>query len=254
MRAGIKNLGAIIFVLGVAACAPTPAPVPPPPPPPVYIPPPPPPPVMPTPPGGAALSMSIPPIGIDNVRVTPNRGLTRDEQIWHFRAAMNVAALNCQGVVWGQSATEYNKMLITHKSALASVNKRVDAEFKSRYPGQNGLRVRDTKMTDLYNYFALPPVRTEFCDMSLAKLVEANTVPSAAFSEYAVGALNDVDGIYIRFYDAYVKYERDLADWNLRFAPIPQPAAVATTPTMTPGTGSTMAPGTSLVPANGPTG
>ncbi len=220
MRPGVKNLAAIVFITAVAACAP------PPPvkvaPPPIYVPPPPPPPPpMPVPPGGAALSMSIPPLGLDGVRITPNRGLSRDEQIWHFRSALNVAALNCQGPVWGEIATEYNKFIVTHKVLLSKTSKTVDREYVKRFPGQNGLRMRDTKMTDLYNYFALPPVRAEYCDTALRKVREGNMVPKDALPEYAVGGLIDIDGIFIRFYDAYVQYERNLADWNMKYAPRP---------------------------------
>ena len=147
MRRGIKNLAAIIMVTAVAACAPAPSP----------------PPAMPLPPGGAALSMTIPPLGLDGVRATPNRGLSRDEQIWHFRSALNVAALNCQVPIWGRIATEYNKFIVIHKAILSRTSKAVDREYVARYPGKNGLRVRDTRMTDLYNYFALPPVRAQYC-------------------------------------------------------------------------------------------
>ena len=237
MRRGYKNVAAIIFtVTAISACAPAPKPVVIAPPPPVYIPPPPPP-VMPLPPGGAAASMKIPALGLDGVRVTPNRGLSRDEQIWHFRAALNVAALNCQGPVWGQIATQYNKFIVTHKVQLSKSSKTVDREYVARYPGQNGLRVRDTKLTDLYNYFALPPVRSEYCDTALRKLFEANTVPVAALPEYAMGGLTDIDGIFIRFFDAYAQYERDLADWNMKHAPkpvfAPLPQQSGTTPTVT---------------------
>lgn len=242
MRRGIKSLSAIIIISAVAACAPTPvkvAPLP------IPLPvPPPPPPAMPLPPGGAALSMTIPPLGLDGVRVTPNRGLSRDEQIWHFRSALNVAALNCQGPVWGQIATEYNKFIVTHKVLLSKTSKNVDREFVARYKGQNGLRVRDTRMTDLYNYFALPPVRSEYCDMSLRKVTEANMVPKEALAEYAMGGLTDIDGVFVRFYDAYVKYERDLADWNMKYAPRPVYAPL----TMQPGT---LQPGVQSAPTTG---
>lgn len=242
MRRGFKSLTAIITVSTVAACAPAPKPVPVPPPPPVIIVPPPPP-VMPLPPGGAATSMRIPTIGIDGVRTTPNRGLSREQSIWHFRSAINVAALNCQGPIWGQIATEYNKFIIVHKTRLSQASKAVDKEYIARYTGQNGLRVRDTQMTDLYNYFALPPVKSEYCDTALRKVVEVNLVPSTALPEYAFGALGDIDGIYIRFFDAYVQYERDLADWNMKYAPAPpimyaplqaQPTITTTPATVTP--------------------
>ena len=96
MRWGVKNLAAVILVGAAAACAPAPVKVVPLP---IPLPLSPASPAMPVPPGGAAVSMTIPPIGLDGVRVTPNRGLSRDEQIWHFRSALNVAALNCQGPV-----------------------------------------------------------------------------------------------------------------------------------------------------------
>jgi hypothetical protein len=250
MRPGVKNLAAIIFITAVAACAP------PPPvkvaPPPVYVPPPPPPPpAMPVPPGGAALSMSIPPVGVDGIRVTPNRGLSRDEQIWHFRSALNVAALNCQGPVWGRIATEYNKFIVTHKLLLSKTSKTVDREYVKRYPGKNGLRVRDTKMTDLYNYFALPPVRAEYCDTALRKVTDGNLVPKEALADYAVTGLADIDGVFIRFYDAYVQYERNLADWNMKYAPRPVYAPLPQTGTQTapPIMPSSVQPTTTAKPA-----
>lgn len=219
MRRGVKSFTAIILISAVAACAPPPVKVAPPP---IQLPPPPPPlPSMPLPPGGAALSMTVPPVGVDGIRVTPNRGLSRDEQIWHFRSALNVAALNCQGPVWGQIATEYNKFIVIHKVLLSKTSKSVDREYVKRYPKQNGLRIRDTRMTDLYNYFALPPVRAQYCDMSLGKLQEANLVPQEALAEYAIGGLTDIDNVFVNFYNAYVQYESDLADWNMKYAPKP---------------------------------
>ena len=76
-------------------------------------------------------------------------------------------------------------------------------------------------MTDLYNYFALPPVKAEFCDASLRRVTEANAVPSATLIDYSPGALADLDGVFIRFFDAYISYERNLADWNMKYAPPP---------------------------------
>jgi hypothetical protein len=215
MRWSVKNLAAIILVGAVAACAPSPVKVVPLSAAPALTP------AMPLPPGGAAVSMTIPPIGLDGVRVTPNRGLSRDEQIWHFRSALNVAALNCQGPVWGQIANEYNKFIVIHKVLLSKTSKAVDREYVKRYPKQNGLRIRDTKLTDLYNYFALPPVRAQYCDMSLRKLTEANQVPKEALAEYAIGGLIDIDTLFVNFYHAYVKYQGDLADWNMKYAPKP---------------------------------
>jgi hypothetical protein len=227
-----KNL-ALVFVIGaVAACGPTPPPkpLPVPPPAPIIVAPPPPPPVMPLPPGGAASSTKLPAYGADGLRITPNRGLSREESIWNFRAAINVAALNCQGPVWGVIAQNYNRMIVVHKARLTVANTAVDNEYRKRFPGQNALRVRDTRTTELYNYFALPPVREAFCNAALSKSQEAVTVPVAAFPEYAIGGLSDFDNIFLNFYDAYAKYELDLADWKLKHGP---------NAAMQPGTGPT---------------
>jgi hypothetical protein len=225
-----KNL-ALVFVIGaVAACGPKPAPkpMPVPPPRPIVVAPPPPP-VMPLPPGGAASSTKLPPYAADGMRTTPNRGLSREEAIWNFRSAINVAALNCQGPVWGVIAQNYNRLIVVHKARLTQSNTAVDGEYRKRFPGQNALRVRDTRTTELYNYFALPPVREQFCNAALTKSQEALTVPVAAFPDYAVAGLTDFDNIFLNFYDAYAKYERDLADWNLKHGPNAQTQA-ATSP------------------------
>ncbi len=227
MRLHYKLLALAAAAMALSACATKPPPV-------IVktrVVPPPPPPPRPLPPGGAAISMQIPPFGIDGVRETPNRILSADETIWHFRSALNVAALTCNGVVWDPIATNYNSFIKVHKSRLAKASKTVDGEYKARYPGQNGLRVRDGKMTDLYNYFALPPVKREFCDMALAKSQEAILLPMGALPEYSVGGLKDIDAIYLRFFDAFAQYQRDVVLWDQRYAP---PGTINTPVLMTP--------------------
>lgn len=232
----MRKLGRGYWIVGLtllaAACAPAPKPIvvapkPVAPPPAPVIPP------MPLPPGGAAVTMKVPMIGADGVRITPNRSLSREEHIWHLRSGLNVAALNCQGPVWGEIAQNYNRYLQVHKGRLAQSNKVVDSEYVKRFPGQNGLRVRDTRMTDLYNYFALPPVRAEFCDKSLAKSREIVALPSTALPEYSFGALADLDAVFINFFNAFEKYKVDIVEWNARYAPKTNaaPVATATTPT-----------------------
>lgn len=217
---------AFIFVIGsLAACGPKPPPkpIPVPVPPPVIVvpPPPPPPPVMPLPPGGAASSTKVPGYGADGVRITPNRNLSLEETIWNFRAALNVAALNCQGPVWGAIAQNYNQLLVVHKVRWAASNKAVDNEYRKRFPGQNALRVRDSRSTDLYNYFAYPPVREEYCNTSLRMSQEMLAVPAASLPDYSVNSLGAIDSIYLRFYDAYAQYERDIVEWNAKYGPQP---------------------------------
>ncbi|MFN3747069.1 MAG: hypothetical protein ACK4SJ_00120 [Sphingorhabdus sp.] len=233
MKNRVRGILVVGLTLVAAACAPAPKPIvvapkPVAPPPAPVIPP------MPLPPGGAAVTMKVPALGIDGVRATPNRNLSREEYIWHLRSGLNVAALNCQGPVWGEIAQNYNRYLQVHKGRLAQSNKTVDSEYVKRFPGQNGLRVRDTRMTDLYNYFALPPVRAEFCDKSLQKSREIVAIPSTALPEYSFGALADLDAVFINFFNAFEKYKVDIVEWNARYGPpamgAPAPVASAGSP------------------------
>lgn len=226
----IKKIGPFGLILAVAACAPAPAP-----PRPVVIAPPPVvarPPARPVPPGGAALSLVVPPVGVDGLRQTPNRNISSNEAVWHLRAALNVAALNCQGPVWNQIASNYNKFLENNKATLTKISRAIDGEYKLRYPGENALRIRDTKLTDLYNYFSLPPVKQEFCDAALIKSGEAAAVDSRALTQFSTPALANLDAIFIRFFDSYAKYESDLAEWNRRYGQSPStpPAGTVSNP------------------------
>ena len=223
-----KKLAGIVFVLAAAACQPVP--------PPVVTPPPavaPPAPVRPLPPGGAAASTVVPPLGVDGVRVTPNRGLSTDEHIWNFRIALNVAALNCRSYTWDEIGRNYNQMLGSYKNTLSRVNRAVDAQYRKEHGGRSGLRVRDTQTTQLYNYFALPTVKSEFCNAALQKtreILALAPVTSEGFRTYAYSGLNDLDGIFINFFNAYAQYEIDVAAWDAQYAPTPTPTSTFTQP------------------------
>ena len=224
MASRLEKLGIIFSIGAVAACVPVPAPAPAPPPPPIVVAAPPPPPVRPLPPGGAAASFSVPPIGADGIRVTPNRSLSSNEAVWNFRSAMNVAALNCRGPVWDQIADNYNAFIKNNRLTLKKISRAIDREYRGRYRGQNSARVRDTKLTDLYNYYSLFAVKQEFCDITYAKSVEAATVSYKILPEFSAPALAEIDGVFIRFFNAFAQYQADLAEWNRLYAsPAPAP-------------------------------
>lgn len=216
---------AMVGLIGVAACEPVAPPAP-------IAPPPAATPRAPLPPGGAAASTVLPPMGVDGVRTTPNRGLSTEEHIWNFRVALNVAALNCRGAAWDEITTNYNRMLGNFKNTLRIVNSNVDREYSQKH-GRSGKRIRDTKTTELYNYFALPAVKANYCNTSLAKSREVSALPvkREAFRSYAIGGLNDIDRVFLDFYDAYAQYQVDLANWNARYNPqspnYGQPAALS---------------------------
>ncbi len=180
--------------------------------PPVTPPPPAPQGQAPQPPMGASAGMIVPPLGADGRRVTPNRDLSSAETLWHVRMALNVAALACEAH-GGAARISYNALLKTHKAALARTNSTVDAEYKARY-GTQGLAMRDTMDTRVYNFFALPPVQDQFCARAADVARTFNGKASAELAGYAPTALAALEEPYLVFYDAYAAYQERLRAWR----------------------------------------
>ncbi|MET0364455.1 MAG: hypothetical protein ABW169_07355, partial [Sphingobium sp.] len=83
---------------------------------------------MPLPPMGAAMDLTLPAVDAKGQYITPNRGMTGQQALWHVRMALNVAALGCRdaGDVMG---VEYNRMLRLHARPLAQANAEADAQY-----------------------------------------------------------------------------------------------------------------------------
>ena len=237
-------------IILVACAAPPPPPPPPPPPAPVAVAPP----RMPTPPGGAMLAMAIPPLRPDGLRQTPNRDLGELETLWHLRSALNVAALNCQDATHFRIADDYNKFLTAHRKALDNANRAIDDKYRREF-GRDSKRVRDTHSTQVYNFFSLPPVKTEFCDAALVLGEEASVVPSDELVTFAARALPQLEGVFDRFFTAYENYQRDLAQWIALYAPEElqnMPASLQYQATPATGDPSATSPATTPAPTYGP--
>ena len=218
----------ILALLGiVAACAPKPVPVvvaPPPPPPVIVIP------TMPTPPLYAATNYITPAMGIDGRRITPNSGIDEMESVWHMRSALNVAALNCVTAEHLQLTENYNQFLDIHKKQLNDVNKAVEAKFR-RETGSDYRRIRDTHSTRVYNFFSLPPVKAEFCDVALAVSQQLVLTPTDQLTTFSYGGLRLMEDVFERFFNAYDQYQRNLYAWYAEYAPdqLPRSTYVADT-------------------------
>lgn len=206
----------VLAVLGgtglavLSACATKQAPPPPPPPPLVVIPP------RPLPPLGASPALVPPPVGLDGTRQTVNTGISTAQITWNLRSAFNVAALNCLRPQHASILTSYRAFLKTHERKLNSVNRTVDREFKDRF-GTGFVRPREAFMTQVYNYFALPPTLPAFCDAALSMAVEAQTVKSADLDAFAARTLPALDAVFVDFFRQYDAYRVDLAAWEARY-------------------------------------
>ena len=206
---------ALLGVSLLAACATkAPPPPPPPPPPPVEVIP-----IRPLPPSGAIYSMGIPPRGLDGQHQTLLRGLSDDQRTWYFRSAWNVAALNCVGPQYQPVLDGYRAFLTDNAKTLKAVNLRLDKTFQKEYPGapRQAIMAREKLMTMVYNFFALPPARAEFCQagMRMASLVLATPKPDAA--SLAAANFAAFEAPFENFFTAYEQYQRDSAAWDARY-------------------------------------
>jgi len=217
--AGLKIVTVAVASATIAACTTVPSDAPPPPPPP------PPPPVeveatpyRPLPPSGAAYVMNIPRVGADGVRQTVLRDRTDDETVWFFRSGWNVAALNCIAAEYDPILQAYSAYIKDFAAPLKAVNDRIEAEYRREHKTRRAtIRAREEDMTAVYNFFALPPARSNFCrsllDLSNRYLAAA---PSDAIV-FATANFASIEDPFENFFLAYEQYERDSAAWDAKY-------------------------------------
>jgi hypothetical protein len=214
---------AVSLVALVAGCNPPKSTPPPPPPAQVVIP------EQPRPPLGAPAGMHIPPINAAGVRQTVNVGIGPDQLLWNFRSAYNVAALDCVSAQHAAILDNYKLFLKTHAKRLALANKGVDRQFNVA-SGKPAIHAREAYMTQVYNFYALPPTLPAFCDAALAMSIESTSVPVSGIDDFAAASLPKLDRVFLDFFNSYDQYRTDLAAWQGRYAPVvaPMTATVGT--------------------------
>jgi len=222
-----RKIIAVALLASVAACAPKPVAPPPPPPEPVAVVIPP----RPTPPNYASLTQILPQRGFDGHFQTVNSNISGDRAFWQLRIALNVAAIGCRGVEEPTLVAAYNNIIKTHSKPIKSTEKTVISQL-GKENGTNGIAARDKLSTQLFNYFAQPPAQRDFCARAneVAQLV--SSTPSAQVVEQAPANLAKLDQPFLDFYEAYAKYQTDVAAWDAQYAPapsvlMPPPAAPA---------------------------
>ncbi len=224
-HAGVKAMILSAGLSALAACATTSAPPPPPPPPP------PPEPVIeatpyrPIPPGGAAYYMQIPPLGPDGRRQTIHRGLSQDELAWHFRSAWNVAAVNCLEDSYAPIVEGYRSYIGDNAVVLKSLNDRIENEYRRREgSARAALLAREDHMTRVYNYFAIPSARGDFCQVMLQIALETQASPPADPIGFALANFPRIEAPFENFFTAYERYQRDSAAWDAKYGDLYGPS------------------------------
>lgn len=162
--------------------------------------------------------MTIPMVAATGVRQTVNANLTSAQTTWNLRSALNVAALNCQSAEHSMLVSNYGAYLKNHARELSATNRALQSEFRQRY-GATFRDVQDSYMTQVYNYFALPPAKDEFCDVANAVSAEIVGVPQGDLEVFSATALPRVEAVFEDFFRAYEQYRVDLRAWDSQYGP-----------------------------------
>jgi len=215
--------GSLVALL--SGCGPKEVAVAPPPPPPVVVIPP-----RPMPPLGASPNMIIPAVAVDGSRRTVNTGISSAQALWNLRSAYNVAALNCIGPQYEPILAGYKDFLKKHTKSLTAANKALDKEFRTRF-GAKSVRERESYQTQVYNFFALPPVVPALCNAAMGLAVDLQALPAGQLDGFAVTGLAKAEAPFKEFFNSYDQYRADLAAWEARYgAGASASAPGATTP------------------------
>ena len=170
------------------------------------------------PPFGAAANTFIPPVGVDGLRQTVNSHVSAAQRIWNFRSAYNVAALNCLQAQHAGILEGYKSYLLKFKRDLDRINKTVESEWR-KAEGAGYMRARDSYTTQVYNYWALPPVLPRICDAMAQIAQQEQLTASPSVDVMSETGLARLESIFGDFYRAFEQYRMDSASWDAKYGP-----------------------------------
>ena len=98
------------------------------------------------------------------------RASTADEAVWNFRSGWNVAALNCTRPQHAPMLEGYQAPSSTpYQGSWPQSTPRSTGNIRQlQSTDRAATAAREAYMTQVYNYFALPPARGGLCDAALA--------------------------------------------------------------------------------------
>jgi hypothetical protein len=164
--------------------------------------------------------MVLPPMEANGQRATVNSNLDEDSTLWHFRSGWNVAALNCLDASEAEPILEgYRTFLTKYRRQLSAANTAIDQRFRREHGsrGNEAIKAREAYMTQVYNYFALPPARADFCNVALQIANEFLAAQPEDPKAFAAAALPRYETAFQNFFRQYNQYQVDSAAWDVRY-------------------------------------
>ena len=111
----------------------------------------------------------------------------------------------------------YKQFLKLSAKRLTAVNNAIDKEYKKRL-GASATRERQAYLTQVYNYFALPPAHDYFCSAARDISKEVLLAPPSDTDAFALASLVRLEGAFDRFYRDMERYRIDVAQWDAQYA------------------------------------
>ena len=105
--------------------------------------------------------------------------------VWNVRAALNVAALQCQFSPYLATVKNYNDVLKQHSEELAKAQNTLLAHFK-RYDGARAANSFDQYMTRTYNSYSTLDAQYAFCEAAGRVGREVLAIPKGRLGAEAV--------------------------------------------------------------------
>lgn len=93
----------------------------------------------------------------------PTQAEREAHAVWNIRAALNVAALQCQYSSWLRTTKNYNSFLQAHSEELSRAQQTLIAHFK-RVDGAKAVNSFDMFTTRTYNSFSTLDAQYAFCN------------------------------------------------------------------------------------------
>lgn len=112
-------------------------------------------------------------------------------RMWSLRAALNVAALQCQFSPFLMTVGHYNDMLKHHSIELDTSRKALAGHFK-RHDGKDGGSALDRYTTRTYNSFSTLDAQLAFCDSASRVGADVLRVKKGQLAGFAASRLPEI--------------------------------------------------------------
>jgi hypothetical protein len=116
----------------------------------------------------------------------------RAHQVWSLRAALNVAALQCQFSPFLRTVKNYNLMLPHHAAELASALKTMNGHFVRLDGAKAARQTFDQYTTRTYNSFSTLEAQLTFCEKASQIGWEALAAKKGSYADIAASRLPEV--------------------------------------------------------------